>query len=123
MRASPLAECKESIGTGERVNKGLHWGFTEAPAALMRSPIIVLIQPGIEIGLQLADAAIDPTDLVQDAAMEAFADAVGLRSLGLGTAVIDILDRDIELVFMALGAANSVLRSVSIREIRMPSSS
>jgi hypothetical protein len=107
----------------ERVNKGLHWGLTEAPAALMRSPIIVLIQPGIEIGLQLADAAIDPTDLVQDAAMEAFADAVGLRSLGLGTAVIDILDRDIELVFMALGAANSVLRSVSIREIRMPSSS
>jgi len=87
----------------------------------MRSPIIVLIQPGIEIGLQLADAAIDPTDLVQDAAMEAFADAVGLRALGLGTAMIDILDRDIELVFMALAAANSVLRSVSICEIRMPS--
>ena len=93
----------------------------------MRSPIIVVIQPGIEIGLQLADAAIDlvaecnPTDLVQDAAMEAFADAVGLRALGLGTAMIDILDRDIELVFMALAAANSVLRSVSICEIRMPS--
>ena len=95
----------------------------------MRSPIIVVIQPGIEIGLQLADAAIDvfaernPTDLVQDGVMEAFADAVGLRALGPGTAVIDILDRDVELVFMALGAANAVLRSVSIGEIRMPSSS
>jgi len=54
--------------------------------------------------------------------MEAFADAVGLRALGPGTAVIDILDRDVELVFMALGAANAVLRSVSIGEIRMPSS-
>src|ERR1700751_250767 len=37
--------------------------------------------------------------------MEAFADSIGLRALGLGAAVIDVLDREIELVFMALGAA------------------
>ena len=37
--------------------------------------------------------------------MEALADAVGLRALGLGPGVVDVLDRQIELVLMALGAA------------------
>ena len=37
--------------------------------------------------------------------MEALADAIGLRALGLGAAVIDVLDREVELVFVALGAA------------------
>ena len=73
--------------------------------------MIVLDKPGIEIGLQLVDAAVDifaernPIELVQDSAMEALADAVGLRALGLGAAVIDVLDGEVELVFVALGAA------------------
>ena len=77
----------------------------------MRSAIVVFDQPGVEIGLQLVDRAIDllaerdPVKLVQDRAMEALADSVCLRALGLGAAVIDVLDRQIELVFMALGAA------------------
>src|SRR6516225_640743 len=37
--------------------------------------------------------------------MEALADAVGLRALGLGTAVIDILDRQVEFILVALAAA------------------
>ena len=86
-------------------------GLAEAPAVLIRPPIIVVDQPGVEIGLQLVDRAIDllaerdPVKLVQDRAMEAFADSIRLRALGLGAAVIDVLNREIELVFMALGAA------------------
>jgi hypothetical protein len=34
--------------------------------------------------------------------MEALADAVGLRALGLGAGVVDVLDRQIELVFVVL---------------------
>ena len=73
--------------------------------------MVVLDQPGIEISLQLIDAAVDllaernPVKLVQDSAMEALTDSIGLRALGLGAAVIDVLDGEIELVFMALGAA------------------
>src|SRR5436305_7326274 len=79
-------------------------------AALMRPPIIVLDQPGIEIGLQLVDAAIDllaerhPIELVQHGAMEALADSIRLRAFGLGAAVIDVFDGEVKLVFMALGA-------------------
>jgi hypothetical protein len=39
--------------------------------------------------------------------MEALADAVGLRALGLGTAVVDVLDGEVELVLVALAAAIS----------------
>ena len=34
--------------------------------------------------------------------MEAFADAIGLRALGFGAAVVDVLDGQVELVFVAL---------------------
>src|SRR6185436_375915 len=47
----------------------------------------------------------DAVELVEDRAMEALADAIGLRALGLGAAVVDVLDGEIELVFVALGAA------------------
>src|SRR5262249_1372944 len=65
----------------------------------MRPQMVVLDQPGIEISLQLIDAAVDllaernPVKLVQDSAMEALTDSIGLRALGLGAAVIDVLDR------------------------------
>lgn len=55
------------------------------------------------MGLQLGDAAIelfaegDPVELVQHRLVETLADAVGLRALGLGPAVIDVLDGEIEL--------------------------
>src|SRR5437868_11853721 len=85
----------------ERVKKGLHRGLAEAPAALMRPLLVVVDEPGIEIGLQFLDRAIDlfterhPIELVEQRAMEALADPVGLWALGLGAAVIDVLDRQV----------------------------
>src|SRR6516162_1874301 len=81
----------------ERVKKGLHRRLAKAPAALMGPTMVVFDQPGVEIGLQLVDHAIDllaehPVELIQDGAMKALADAIGLRALGLGAAVIDVLD-------------------------------
>src|SRR5438309_7308167 len=95
----------------ERVKKGLHRGLAEAPAAVMRPLLVVVDEPGIEIGLQFLDRAIDlfaerhPIELVEQRAMEALADAVGLWALGLGAAVIDVLDRQVELVLVAFPAA------------------
>src|SRR5438034_4281527 len=68
----------------ERVKKGLHRGLAEAPAALMRPLLVVVDEPGIEIGLQFLDRAIDlfterhPIELVEQRAMEALADPVAL---------------------------------------------
>jgi hypothetical protein len=64
------------------VKEGVHRGFAKASAALMRPAIVVLNQPGIEIGLQLVERVIDllaerdPLKLVQDSAMEALADSI-----------------------------------------------
>jgi hypothetical protein len=77
----------------------------------MGAPFIVLGDPGIEVGLQLVDRPVDffaerqPVELVEHGAMEALADAVGLRALGLGAGMIDVLDGEVELVFVALAAA------------------
>ena len=77
----------------------------------MGALLIVVDDPRIEIGLQLVDRAVDllveryPVELVEHGAVEALADAVGLRAFGLGATVIDILDRQVELVFVALAAA------------------
>ena len=68
-------------------------GLAEAPAALMGALLVVFGDPSIQVGLQLVDGAIDllaerhPVELVEHGAMEALADAVGLRALGLGAAV------------------------------------
>src|SRR5215468_5386510 len=77
----------------------------------MWSTIIIFDQPGIEIGLKLVERAIDllperdPVELVEHSAMKALADSVRLRALGLGAAVIDVLDREVELVVVAFAAA------------------
>ena len=54
-------------------------------------PLLVLFgDPSIKVGLQLVDGAIDllaerdPVELVEDGAMEALADSIRLRALGLG---------------------------------------
>ena len=94
----------------------------------MRSPLVVVDEAGVEVALQLVDRLVDllaegdPVELVQDGAMEALANAISLRALGLGAAVVDVLNGEIELVFMALVPQNSVPRSVSTRDSRMPCS-
>src|SRR5215471_13601208 len=88
----------------------------------MRSRFIVLPQPGVKIGLQLLERAVHllaerhSIELVERRLVEAFADAVGLRALGLGSAVVDVLDREIELVLVPFGiAAIFAAGSVSTR--------
>jgi hypothetical protein len=70
----------------------------------MGSDLVVLLDPEIQVALQLLDGAIDffaeghPVELVEDGLVEPLDDAVGLRALGLGSAVIDVLDGESELV-------------------------
>ena len=45
--------------------------------------------------------------------MEAFTDAVRLRALGLGAGVIDVLDREIQLVLVPFGVAAELAAAVS----------
>jgi hypothetical protein len=77
----------------------------------MWPPFVVVDKPSVEIGLKLLDGPIDlfaerhPVELVEQRPMETLADSICLRAFGLGAAVIDVLDREIELVFVALGAA------------------
>src|SRR5260221_614172 len=75
----------------------------------MWPPLIIVDESSIEVGLQLRDCPIDlfaegyPVELVQHGAVEALANAVGLRALGLGAAVVDILDREVEPVLKSAG--------------------
>src|SRR5262252_1924683 len=61
--------------------------LAEAPAALMWPLPVVFRDPGIEVGLQLVDRAVDllaerhPIKLVEHGAVETLADTVGLRAL------------------------------------------
>jgi hypothetical protein len=65
LRVAALSEAEPSsnhnflLRQGQRVKEGLHRGFAEAPAALMRSPLVVLDEPSIEIDLQLVDRPVD----------------------------------------------------------------
>ncbi len=73
------------------VKEGLHRGFAEAPASLVRTVVIVLRYPAVEIGLQLVDAAVDllaerdSIELVQHGLVESLANSVGLRPFGPGS--------------------------------------
>ena len=67
----------------------MHRRLAEAPASLMGPRLIVLVNPDIEISLQLVDETIhlfaerDTVKLIEHGFVEALADAVGLRALGL----------------------------------------
>src|SRR6202007_620950 len=70
--------------------------------------LIVLSDPNIEIGLQLVDGTVhlftkrDTVKFVEHGLVESLTDSIRLRALGLGTGVIDILDREVELILMPL---------------------
>ena len=95
----------------------------------MRPLLVVVDEPGIEIGLQFLDRAIDlfterhPIELVEQRAMKALADSVGLWALGLGAAVIDVLDGQVELVLVAFPAAELGAAIGQYPAQRMPCSS
>src|SRR6266700_1593522 len=73
--------------------------------------LIVFANPQIKIGLELVDRTIhlfaesDAVELVEHGLVEALADAVGLRALGLGPHMVDVLDGKIELVLVMLWIA------------------
>jgi hypothetical protein len=81
--------------------------------------LIVFLDPGIQIGLQLVNRTIhllaerDTVEFVEHGLVKALADAVGLRALGLGARVIDVLNREIELVLVPFGIAASTTRGRS----------
>jgi hypothetical protein len=69
------------------VNEGLHRRLAKAVLAGMRALFIVVLHPGMYIGLQLFQRAIylasegGGIELILDRLMEALADAVGLGSV------------------------------------------
>ena len=73
---------------------------------LMGALRVVVMEPMIQIHLQLFDAFIqvfserDLIKLLQDGLVEPFANAVGLRMFDLGLGMIDIIDGHEELVIM-----------------------
>ena len=88
----------------------------------MRPVLVVGSDPVVEIGLQLGDRAIDflpesdAVELVQYGLVEPLDDAVGLRVLGLGARVIDVLDRKVEPYSCRSGLPQySLPRSVNTR--------
>jgi hypothetical protein len=73
--------------------------------------LVVLLQPTIQVSLQFLQCPIDllperdTIEFMEHSLMEPFADPVGLRMPGLRSRVIDILDRQIEFILMALWRA------------------
>ena len=73
----------------------------------MRSLGVVVEEPGIEIGLQRLDGLVEclshlhPEELVEDGAVEALDEAVGLRRADLGSSVLDAVQIEVELVGVA----------------------
>jgi hypothetical protein len=93
---------------GECVKEGLKRGLSKAPFALMGPRFIELAHPEVEVGLKVLDCRVDllaegyAVEFVEHGLVETLDDAVGLRALGLGSGVVDVLDCQIELVFVAI---------------------
>ena len=81
----------------------------------MRPRLIIFLDPGIQIGLQLVDRTVhlfakrDTTEFIEHGLVGAFTDVVGLRALGFGPRVINILDRDVEFVSCRSGLPQNSL--------------
>src|SRR5215471_19722710 len=85
----------------------------------MWSRLIVLCNPGIKIGLQLGNGAVEllaegnAVELVQQRLVETLANAIRLRAPRLRSRVIDVLDGQIELVLVVVRLAAELRSSVS----------
>jgi hypothetical protein len=84
-----VAFCRSSIGPGG-------------------TEFVVFDHLGVELGLQVRDGLIDllaegdAIELVKHCLVEVLDDAVGLRALCLGPSVIDVLDSQVEFVFVTI---------------------
>ena len=77
-----------------------------ATFSLVPSPVVVLIEPLVEVPLELLDRLIDllaerhAIELIEHRFVEAFADAVRLRALYFRLRVLDVVESEVELVLM-----------------------
>ena len=75
----------------------------------MRSLLVVLPQPGVQVSLQLLQRAIDllpeghAIQLVQHGLVEPFADPVRLGMPGLRAGMINVLGREISFILVSFG--------------------
>lgn len=85
----------------------------------MRSFVIVVLNPAVQVGLQLIKGSVDllpEGDLVKlllDRAVEALTDAGGLRAVGLCPRMINVIDGQVQLVVVPLRPAAELGATVS----------
>lgn len=96
---------------GQAFDEGCGRRSSVHAAALMRPALIVADEVIVENGLHLLDglepgaAAFDAEVLVKQRAMQAFDDAVRLRALDPGGAVLDLLQLEEQLVGVLVGSS------------------
>ena len=81
----------------------------------MRPFLIVTLDPAIKIDLEIGDRAVDllakgdAIELIEHRLVEPLDDAIRLRgSLVLVREMVDILERQVELIFVVLGIAGNI---------------
>ena len=92
-------------------------GSCRNTSALVCALLVIDRHPLIEVSLQCIRRVVEllaerhPVELVQQRLVEPLADAVGLRALHLGPGVVDILDREAELIFVAIVGVSRAVRN------------
>ncbi len=85
----------------------------------MSSLSIIKIEPCVEIGLQLLQTCVDlaskraGVELVLNRLVQALADTVGLRALGFGSSVLNVLQVQVQRVLVVLAVAAVLAPAVS----------
>ena len=85
----------------------------------MRPFLIVTLDPAIKIDLEIDDRSIDllsegdAVELIEHRLVEPLDDAIRLRALGLGARMVNILECQVELVFVMLGIATIFRAAIS----------
>lgn len=91
----------------------------------MGSLLVVLLQPVVQVGLQLVQRPIDllperhPIKFVQHRLVEPFTDPIGLGMPRLGARVVDVLHGKVQFVLVALRRP-TVLRAAVGEDLRIP---
>ena len=86
----------------------MHWGAPTAHLALVSARVVVIRHPIIQIDLQLFNGLVNLApecylvELLQDSLVEAFADAVGLWMVDFGSGMLNVVQRQVELVIVVL---------------------
>ena len=100
----------------------MHRRFAEAPSSLVRPFLIVTLDPAIKIDLEIGNRAVDlfakgdAIELIEHRLVEPLDDAIRLWALGLGARMVDVLERQVELIFVVLGVATIFRAAISTRQ-------